>query len=125
MDTEESTYPNGDREDQQTRLWAMILHLSVFAGYLVPIAGLVAPIVIWQVKKAELPQIDVHGKIVVTWIISLVLYLMVSVVLTFVLIGIPLLIVLGILGVVFPIIGGVKANSGEVWNYPLTIRFFK
>src|SRR5947207_2717362 len=50
--------------DQQTRQWAMVLHLSQFAGYAVPLAGLIAPIVIWQVKKNELPGIDAHGKII-------------------------------------------------------------
>ncbi len=35
------------------------------------------------------------------------------------------LIAVGILDFVFTIIGAVKANHGEVWNYPLSIRFFK
>src|SRR6187431_2675255 len=43
------------------RQWAMFLHLSMLAGYLVPFAGLVAPVVIWQIKKSEMPGIDVHG----------------------------------------------------------------
>src|SRR5688572_13352953 len=41
--------------------WAMFLHLSTLAGLLVPYAGLVAPIVIWQIKKKEMPAIDAHG----------------------------------------------------------------
>ena len=125
MNTQEPTTLEASSEDQETRLWAMLLHLSVFAGYAIPIAGLVAPIVIWQVMKVDLPQIDVHGKIVVNWIISMALYGAVSFVLAFVLIGIPLLILLGVLGLVFPIIGGIKANNGEAWEYPLSIQFFK
>ena len=113
MNTQEPTTREASSEDQETRLWGMLLHLSVFAGYAIPIAGLVAPIVIWQVRKVDLPQIDVHGKIVVNWIISMAL------------IGIPLLILLGVLGLVFPIIGGIKANNGEAWEYPLSIQFFK
>ena len=104
-------------------MWAMILHLSVFAGYLVPIAGLVAPIVIWQVKKAVLPGIDIHGKIVVNWILSGLIYAVIFFLLSFVLIGIPLLIALGVVAVIFPIVGGIKANNGEAWKYPLTIQF--
>lgn len=57
--------------EQQTRQWAMFLHFSILAGFLFPLAGLVAPIVIWQLKKTELPGIDVHGKVVVNWILSL------------------------------------------------------
>jgi uncharacterized protein len=109
--------------ERQTRLWAMILHLSLLAGYVVPLGGLVVPIVIWQLKKNELPGIDAHGKVVANWIISLLIYGIVSGILWVVLIGIPLLITLAILHVVFPIIGGVKANNGEVWRYPLSISF--
>ena len=31
---------------------------------------------------------------------------------------------LGLLCLIFPIIGAIKANDGEVWPYPLSIRFF-
>jgi uncharacterized Tic20 family protein len=112
--------------EQQTRTWAMILHLSQFAGYfLVPLAGLIAPIIIWQVKKAELPEIDAHGKVVMNWIISAFLYGLLCFVLCFVLAGIPLFAILGVMAIVFPIIGAIKASSGEVWRYPLSITFFK
>ncbi len=103
----------------------MFLHLSLLAGWVVPLAGLVAPLLIWQIKKADLPELDVHGKIVVNWIISYLIYFVGAVFLSLLLIGIPLLVGLGIAGVVFPIIGGVKANNGEVWSYPLSIRILK
>jgi len=32
---------------------------------------------------------------------------------------------LGVIGVVFPIIGGIKANNGQLWKYPLSIPFLK
>lgn len=103
----------------------MLLHLSLLAGFLVPMAGLIAPIVIWQIKKTELPGIDVHGKIVANWVISAFLYGVGCFLLVFVLVGIPLFIALGIMAIVFPIIGGIKANNGEAWKYPLSIPFFK
>ncbi len=112
-------------DDRETRQWAMFLHLSQLAGFLVPFAGLIAPIIIWQLKKEAMPLLDVHGKIVVNWIISMVIYFIVSGILTIVLIGIPLMIVLGLIGIAFPIIGGIKANNGEVWKYPLSINFLK
>jgi uncharacterized Tic20 family protein len=119
------SYASIDNRDRDTRAWAVALHLSQFAGYLVPFAGLVVPIVLWQVKKNDLPEIDEHGKVVVNWIISFIIYAIISGILVLVLIGIVLLIVLGILGIVFPIIGAIKANEGVVWNYPMSIRFFK
>ncbi len=111
--------------DQNTKTWAMILHLSVFAGYVIPFAGLIAPIVIWQVKKDDMPELDAHGKTVVNFIISMVIYGFIAVLLTFVLIGIPLLVALSIVGIVYPIIGGIKASNGELWSYPGIIRLIK
>jgi uncharacterized Tic20 family protein len=76
--------------DKESRMWAMILHLSVFAGYAVPIAGLAAPIIIWQVKKDEMPELDDHGRTVANFLISMAIYTVVSVLLCFLLIGVPL-----------------------------------
>jgi len=109
----------------QPKQWAMFVHFSVLAGFVVPFVGLILPIILWQIKKDEIPEIDVHGKIVVNWLISALIYSAVGLLLTFVLIGIPLLFILGVLCVVFPVIGGIKANNGEVWNYPLTIQILK
>jgi uncharacterized Tic20 family protein len=39
-------------------------------------------------------------------------------------IGFGLLMILGVLSIVFPVIAGIKANNGEVWRYPLSIRLF-
>ena len=120
----DSLFGAGDKE-QQTRQWAMMLHLSQLVGHLIPMGGFIIPIVIWQVQKASLPGIDEHGKVVCNWIISEVLYGIACFALFFVLVGFPLLMVLGLLAIVFPIVGGIKANNGEVWKYPLSIPFFK
>jgi uncharacterized protein len=34
-------------------------------------------------------------------------------------------VILGVLSVIFPIIGGIKANQGEVWEYPLSFKFIR
>ena len=120
------TSPNTiSSEEKDFRQWAMFLHLSMLLGYVVPIAGLIAPIVIWQVKKNEMPAIDEHGKNATNWIISALIYAVVSSILVFVIVGVFLLIALAILSIIFPIIAGVKANNGETWKYPLTIAFIK
>lgn len=116
---------NPDSNEQQARQWAMFLHLSQLAGFIFPLVGLVAPIIIWQTQKAEYPILDEHGKVVVNWIISELIYGAICSVLLFVIIGFPMLMILGILGVVFPIIGGIKANNGELWRYPMTINIIK
>lgn len=119
--TETQSIPN-TREVGQ---WALFLHLSQFAGYIVPFAGWIVPIIIWQLKKAEMPALDAHGKVVANWIISEIIYCAVSILLVFVVVGIPILVVLFVLGIIFPIIGAIKAGDGIVWKYPLSISFFK
>jgi uncharacterized Tic20 family protein len=97
--------------------WAMFIHLSQFFGPIVPI-------VLWQVKKDEDSVIDLHGKIVANWIITMLIMGAVFGVLSAVYIGIPLLAALVVAAIAFPIIGGIKANDGEVWSYPLSFKFF-
>ncbi len=124
---DEDDYPD-DRpraSDRDTNQWAMFIHLSQFAGFIVPFGGLVLPIVLWQIKKNDLPGVDQHGKNVVNWIISVFIYALVCIPLIFVIVGIFLLITLAILNLIFPIIGAVKANNGEVWKYPMAITFIK
>jgi len=114
-----------DGSDSESRHWAMAMHFSILAGFAVPLAGLLVPILIWQMKKDELPWLDIHGKHIANWIISKIVYVFACILLSIVIIGIPLLIALGICMVVFPIIGGIKASNGVVWRYPMSISFFK
>jgi uncharacterized Tic20 family protein len=108
--------------DEKT--WAILLHLSQFCGFLIPLAGLVVPIVLWQVKKNESQLIDQHGRIVANWLVTAFIAGIVFFMLSFLLIGIPLLILLGVLCIVFPIVGAIKANDGIAWPYPGSYRFF-
>ena len=112
-------------KDQQTRQWALLLHLSLLAGFLIPLAGLIVPILIWQLKKDDLPGLDPHGRVVTNWIISEIIYGVACGVLVLVVIGIPLLMALFAVAIIFPIIGGIKANEGILWKYPLSIPFLE
>jgi uncharacterized Tic20 family protein len=109
-------------EQKQTGLF---LHLSQLLNFVIPFAGIIAPIVIWQMKKDEIPALDAHGKMIANWMISALIYSAVSFVLAFVLIGFLGFIALAVVGVAFPIIGAIKAYNGELWEYPLTIKFLK
>ena len=57
--------------------------------------------------------------------ISSLIYAVVFALLSIVVIGIPFLIALAIMWLVYPLIGGLKAQKGEAWKYPLTITFIK
>jgi len=103
--------------------YLLLMHLSQFAGFIIFGLGFVAPIIMWATNK-ENPNVDKHGKNILNFMISMFIYLFISLILCFLLIGIPLLIVLGIMQFVFIIIAAVKASSGEYWKYPLSITFF-
>lgn len=105
--------------------WALICHLSGLGGYVIPFGNIIAPIIIWSVKKDEFPMVDEHGKEVVNFQISFTIWFFVAGIFVLLLIGIPILIALAVIHVVFIIIAALKADSGELYRYPLTIRFIK
>src|SRR6187549_1934674 len=107
------------------RQMGMFLHLSQLANVVLFPIGLVLPIVLWQTQKDKVPALDVHGKMVVNWMISETIYMFVSIILMFVLVGFLTILAVALMGIIFPIVGAVKANNGELWNYPLTIKFIK
>lgn len=112
-------------QTQDEKQMGLFLHLSQLLNILIPFGGVIAPIVLWQMKKDEMPALDAHGKMIVNWMISGLIYGVVSFILAFVLIGFLGFLALAIMGIVYPIIGGIKANNGELWEYPLTIKFLK
>lgn len=105
----------------------LLVHLSQLANLIIPPAGIILPVVLWQMNKEKMPALDAHGKMVVNWLISSIIYWFVSIILLFVfLIGLIPMIGLMIAGIAFPVIGALKANNnGELWEYPLTIKFLK
>lgn len=125
-DVTDTARPAVHNRDRETNQWAMFIHFSILAGWIVPIGGLIVPIMLWQIKKNELPGIVPHAHIVLNWIVTSLVYAMICFILTFVLIGVLGFIALGIATIIFAVIGGIKANDGEVWEYPGTfIRIFK
>lgn len=109
----------------QERQWALICHLSSLCGYFVPFGHLIAPIVIWSMKKDEMPMVNEHGKEVINFQISISIWFIIAGIFVILLIGIPFLIALAVLQLVFVIIGAIKADNGILFRYPLTIRFIK
>ena len=103
----------------------MLCHLLALAGYVVPFGNILGPLIIWQMKKDQYPFADDQGKESVNFQISVSIYAIVSTILFIVVIGVPLLIAVGIFGLVEIILASIKANQGIPWRYPLSIRFVK
>lgn len=114
--------------NKDARMWSMFCHLAGLAGFVVPVilSGIIAPLIIWQIKKDDSPFIDEHGKEALNFQISIGIYALVSLLLIPVFcIGAFLLTAVGIFNLVFLLIAAIKANNGSHYRYPLCIRFIK
>ena len=110
-------------ESPEARNWAMAAHLSALLGMFFPFANVIAPLVVWLMKKDGSPLIDREGKEALNFQISMTIYLIVSALLVIVLIGAVMMFVVALLDVIFTIVAAVKTSNGERYRYPLTIRF--
>jgi uncharacterized Tic20 family protein len=96
---------------------AVLCHLSLFFGF-----AFILPLVVFLIRNKESPLVAAHAKEVLNFHISLIFYALLCVPLVFLLVGFPLLIVLGLGASVCAIIGAVRAAEGVIYQYPLTIR---
>ena len=112
---------------QEERNMAMFCHLGAFAGFIIPIpfAGIIVPLILWQMKKDESEYIDYHGKESVNFQLTMAIAFIICFILSFVLIGIPMLIALAIYFLVIVIIAAIKANDGVHYQYPFSFRLIK
>lgn len=122
----ELSAPFQEEPKEEFKPWGMkekdfivLMHVSVF------MAGIILPIVMWSQFKDENEEIDKHGKDIINWGISSILYFFLSFILTFLFVGIFTTFAVGICATIFPIIGAIKASNGEHWKYPLNIGFIK
>jgi uncharacterized protein len=110
---------------QDERLWAMLAHIG---GLLVPFAWLI----IYFVYRDRGPFVRAHAAEAVNFHLSLLIYQVVGILLSFVLmivtmglglfLIVPLLFGLGIYAIVAVIMAAIAANQGRPFRYPMTIR---
>ncbi|MFC2087972.1 DUF4870 domain-containing protein [Calditrichota bacterium] len=122
METQNESNNNVTPDNKDEKLWAMLCHLSALAGFVFPFGNIIAPLIIWVVKKDEFLLVADQGKESLNFQISLTIYIIAAVVLIFVAIGIVLLPILGLFGLIMIVIASIKANEGEKYRYPFTIR---
>ena len=102
----------------------VITHLSQLLTYVTGFGGLIVPLVIWASSKDKVEGLDEHGKAIINFQISLILYTIISIPAILLLgLGILMLIFVGIIGFVLPIVNAVRAGNGEPPSYFGTIRF--
>ena len=106
---------------QDDKTMGMIAHLSGI------ITGFIGPLVIWLINKDKSDKTWVidEAKEALNFQITVAIAMMISIALMAVLIGLLLAPVVGIGALVLAIMAGLKANSGESYRYPFTLRLIK
>lgn len=120
-----SAIPPAPLTQPDERMWAMLTHLSALPGSFVLIGAIVAPLIIWQIQKDRSAFVDYHGKEAVNFQITMAIAAGVSFLLFLLLVGLVLIWIVGAVWLIFTIIAAIKANNGEYYRYPITIRFIK
>ncbi len=95
---------------------ALLSHILTF------IAPLLAPLVIWLIKKDESQFVAYHAKESLNFQISLILYFLVACVLIFIFIGLILIWIIGMVASILIIVATIRASEGKLYKYPFSIR---
>ncbi len=111
------------REDNQM---LVMTHLSQLLDLVTGIGGFIVPLVLWLTQKDKVAGMDMHGKMILNFQISLFIYSIICIPLIFLFgLGIILIIMVGLVALILPIMNAIKVSNGEIPYYPLSIQFLK
>ena len=99
------------------KIWSMLSHLSALLG-----VGFVLPLVVYLAMRKESEYVATNAREALNFHISVLIYAVCCIPLVFILVGVPLLLVLGLGSLVLAIIATIKASDGQCYRYPLTLR---
>ena len=125
--------PPPPNPESQARTWNMLCHLSALAGFIgVPLGNILGPLLVWQLKKNEFPSVEIHGKAALNFQITVTLAVLIGgavmvlgMLFCFGWLLLPVVILIGLAGLIFPIIAGIKASNGEDYKYPWSLELVK
>jgi len=101
---------------------AAVTHLSGLAGYIIPLGGVLVPIIIWIVKQESAVIAGIAKQALLLNLVVFVLATATAVLfLTIILIPLVVIfwVVLGIVAIALPIVGAIKASQGDYYRYPV------
>ncbi len=107
------------------RQWALFAHLSALAACVMPVAHLIIPLVIYFSKKEESAFVASHARAALNFQLSIALYCLLASPLVLLAIGIPIIMILGIMSMVCAIIAAIRLDQDQNYRYPISISFFK
>lgn len=108
--------------DRAERVWCMLCHLSALFGYIVPFANVLAPLLIWIAKRNTTRGVDDAGRESLNFQLTVSLFGLVGIMLSAVFVGLVLLFALVVFHFCLTLVAALRAQRGESFRYPLTIR---
>ncbi len=118
----DTTGPSSGELSTDEKNMAMLGHLSALSGFIIPFANVIAPLVVWQLKKDTMPFAAEQAKEALNFNITMSIIGTVAAFSMLILIGFVLLPIVAIAWLVFTIIAGIAASKGENYRYPFTLR---
>jgi uncharacterized protein len=116
-------------------IWAMSCHLSPFISFVFPLGFILAPLLIWLIKKPESSEVDFHGAESINFQISMLIFILILILFSALLIFLNGAVALIFFGVGFAvlmfyevicmIVAAVKAYNRMEYRYPVCFRFIK
>jgi uncharacterized Tic20 family protein len=116
MDTA-SALPSSTPVRGHDKIWSILSHLSSFVGL-----PLLLPLVVYLAMKGESDYVATNAREALNFHLSLLIYGLCCLPLIFLVIGIPLLVLIGLASLVLAIVAAIKASDGHCYHYPLTLR---
>jgi len=133
--------------EQNVRTWSMLCHISALAGLFFGLGNVIGPLIVWQIKKNELPEIEPHGKEALNFQLTILIINIVASIVFISFLGAAfgigrmwrspfalwgggfgigsIIIIINLVAFILAVIAGLKANNGESYKYPFAIRFIK
>ena len=129
----EDQYGNQINNLKEIKMINIAIHLlGLFTGF-------IGPLIFYLIATTN--ETKEHAKKVLNWQFSFLIYTVINFIITYIsffiyfigtskfaiitVIGYLIIIVLSILNIIFNIKGAIKANNNILWDYPLSIKFFK
>ena len=125
MQAEAGTDPAAMAPSRDERQWAMLCHLSAMLMYCTVIGGFIAPLVIWLLKRDEMPFVADQGRETLNFQITTLLALIVGGLLAIVLIGFVIIGAVLLFHFIVAIIATVKVSEGVLYRYPICWRVIR
>lgn len=96
--------------------------MALLSHILTLVAPILAPLIIWLIKKDESQFVSAHAKESLNFQITLIL---VMIILVITIVGLLVAWIIGILSLVWIIVATVRASEGKLYQYPFTLRLIK